>query len=67
MKRACMKQPRTVIRMREFFYRLLIASVDGKQHLSEVVFSTLLEFSLLEKNPTSGRGKKKTCIINTGT
>ena len=29
--------------------RLSIASVDGKQHLSEVVFSTLIGFSLLEK------------------
>ena len=32
--------------MREFFSRLSIASVDGKQHLSEVVFSSLVGFSL---------------------
>ena len=38
MKRACMSQPRTLIRMREFFSRLSIVSVDDKQHLSEVVF-----------------------------
>ena len=27
-------------------------SVDGKQHLSEIVFSALVEFSLLENYPT---------------
>ena len=31
-----------------------IASVDGKQHLLEVVFTALIGFSLLEKYPTSG-------------
>ena len=28
-----------------------IASVDGKQHLSEIVFSALVGYSLLEKYP----------------
>jgi hypothetical protein len=37
MKHACMMRPSTFIRMREFF-PMSIASVDGKQHLSEVVF-----------------------------
>ena len=41
------------------FSCLSIASVDGKQHLSEVVFSVLVAFSLLEKYPTFGRGRKK--------
>ena len=45
MKRACMRRPWTFIRMREFF-RLSIASVDGKYHLSEVVFSALVGLSL---------------------
>ena len=30
------------------------------QHLSEVVFSSLVRFSLLEEYPTFGRKKKKT-------
>ena len=34
------------------FFRLSIASVDDKQHLSEVVFSALVGISLLEKYPT---------------
>ena len=34
------------------FSRLSIASVDGKQHLSEVVFSALVGFSLLENYQT---------------
>ena len=46
MKRACMRRPSTFICMREFFSRMSIASVDGKQHLSEVVFSALVGFSL---------------------
>ena len=41
------------------FSRLSIASVDDKQHLSEVVFSALVGFSLLEQYPTFGGGKKK--------
>ena len=31
------------------FFHLLISSVDGKQHLSEVVFNALVEFSLQGK------------------
>ena len=31
------------------FSRMSIASVDGKQYLSEVVFSAFVEFSLLGK------------------
>ena len=34
------------------FSRLSIASVDGKQHFSEVVFNALVEFSVLETYPT---------------
>ena len=36
------------------FSCLSIASVDGKQHLSKVVFSALVGFSLLEKYQTFG-------------
>ena len=39
-------EPWTFKRTREFFSRLLLASVDGKQHFSEVVFSALVGFSL---------------------
>ena len=39
-----MRRPWTFIRMREFFPRLSIASVDGKQYLSEVQFNTLSDF-----------------------
>jgi hypothetical protein len=46
MKCACIRRPWTFICMREFFSCLSIASVDGKQHLSEVVFSALIGFSL---------------------
>ena len=38
-------------------------SVDGKQHLSEVVFSALIGFSLLEKSPTFGQRKKKQAYL----
>ena len=55
MKRACMRQPWTLICMRKLFSCLSIASVDGKQHLSEIVFSALVEFSLLEKYPAFRR------------
>ena len=44
--------------MREFFLCLSIASFDDKQHLSEVVFSALVGFLLLEKYPTFGRVEK---------
>jgi hypothetical protein len=44
--------------MREFV--LSIVSVDSKQNLSEVVFSTVVEFSLLEKYPVFGQENKKT-------
>ena len=37
MKRAYMTRPSTFIHIRDFFPRLSIASVDGKQRLSEVV------------------------------
>ena len=33
---------------------LSIASIDGKQRLSEVVFSALVRFSMLEKPPEFG-------------
>ena len=46
MKCIYMRQPWTFTLMHEFFSRLSIASVDGKQHLSEVVFSALVWFSL---------------------
>ena len=39
------------------FFRLSIASVDGKQNLSEVVYSALVGFLLLQKYPTFGRKK----------
>jgi hypothetical protein len=45
--------------MCEFFSRQSVASIDGKQHLSEVVFSALVGFSLLEKYPTFRLEKKK--------
>ena len=45
MKHTCMRWPWTSC-MREFFPCLSIASVDGKQHLNEVVFSAL-RFSLM--------------------
>ena len=41
---------------------LSIASVDGKQHLSEVVFSALVAFSLLGKYPTFRQGKIQTYL-----
>ena len=41
MKRACMRRPWSFIRMSEFFSRMKIASVDGKQHFSEIVLSAL--------------------------
>ena len=37
------------------FFRISIASVNGKHHLSEVVFSALVGFSLLEKYPIFGQ------------
>ena len=40
------------------FSLLSIASVDGNQHLSEVVFSAFVGFSLLENYPTFRWGKK---------
>ena len=43
------------------FSRLSIASVDGKQHLSEIVFSALVGFSLLDKYPTFEQGMKNWC------
>ena len=55
MKRACMRQPWAFIRIREFS-RIFIASVDGKEHLNEGIFSALVGFSLLEKYPTFRRG-----------
>ena len=44
-----MSRPWTLVRMREFFPRLSIASVAGKQHLSEVVCSARVDFSLQGK------------------
>ena len=41
------------------FYRLSVTSVDGKQHLREIVFSALVRFSLLEKYPTFGLKKNR--------
>ena len=58
MKCACVSRPSSLICMREFFSRLSITSVDGKKHLSEVVFSALVGFLLLEKYPTFGRVEK---------
>ena len=46
IKPACMRRRWTFIRLHEFFSRLPIASVDGKQHLSELVFSVLVRFTL---------------------
>ena len=37
------------------FFRLSIASVDGKQHLSDVVLNALVLLLLLEKYQTFGR------------
>ena len=51
-----MRRPWTL--MREFFPHLSIASVDGKRHLSEIVFNALIGFSLLEKYPTFGWEKR---------
>ena len=48
MKGGCMRQPWTFIGMSDFFPRLPIASVDGKQHLSKVVFSR----SFIERKKT---------------
>ena len=47
-----MSRPWTLVRMREFFPRLSIASVSGKQHLSEVVCSARVDFSLQGKFTT---------------
>jgi hypothetical protein len=47
--------------MCEFFSCQSIASIDGKQHLYEVVFSALVGFSLLEKYPIFGRGTARSC------
>ena len=47
MKCACMRRFWIFIHMCEFS-RLSIASVDGKQHFSEVVFSALVGFSFYE-------------------
>ena len=55
MKHACMRWIWTFLRMHEFSYLLSIASVDGKQHLSEVVFSALVWFSLYGKWQVPGR------------
>jgi hypothetical protein len=41
--------------MHEFFSCLSIVSVDGKQHLREVVFSALVRFSLLKEYLSFGR------------
>ena len=56
MKRACMSDLEPSYACVNFF-RLSKASVDGKQHFSEVVFNALVGLSLLEKYQTSG-GKK---------
>ena len=45
IKRTCTRRPWTFIRMREFS-ALSIAPAYGQQHLSEVVFSALVGFSL---------------------
>ena len=42
------------------FSRLSIASVDGKQHLSEIVFSALVGFPLFDKYPTFWGGGRHT-------
>ena len=49
MKRACMRRLWTFISMREFFTPIN-SPVDGNQHLSEVVFSALVRFSLYTTN-----------------
>ena len=49
MKCTCTRRSWTFIRIREFFSCLSIASVDGKQHLSEVVFSALVGFFIVTK------------------
>ena len=49
MKRRCMTRPWTFICMPDSSSRLSIASVDGKQHLSEVVLSVLIGFSVYWK------------------
>jgi hypothetical protein len=41
---ACTRWPWTFLHMSELFSCLLLVSVDGKQHLSEVVFSALVGF-----------------------
>ena len=41
------------------FSRLSIASVEGKQHLSDILFSALVGFPLLEKYPTFGQEGKQ--------
>ena len=46
--------------MREIFSHLSIVSVDDKQRLSELVFSALVGFSLLQKCPTFGQKKPDT-------
>ena len=53
MKRACMWRLWTLIRLCEFF-RLSIASVEGKQHLSEVEFSALVDFHCTPRVRTTG-------------
>jgi hypothetical protein len=45
MKGACMRHLGNFIRIREFSSGLSISSVDGKQYLSEVVFSVLVGVS----------------------
>ena len=54
MKPACSGRSWTLIRMLEFLSCLSIASVDGKQHLSEVVFSALSDFRYKEDDETTG-------------
>ena len=58
VKHACMRRPWILIRRREFFSRLSIASLYGKQNLREILFSALVGFSLLEKYPNFGWEKK---------
>ena len=53
MKCACIWRPWTFIRMRDFF-RLSIASVDSKQHLSEVVFAISSDFHCTPRVRTTG-------------
>ena len=54
MKRASISQPWTFIRMRDFFPRLSIVSVDVKQHLGEVVFSVLARIFVIREMTGSG-------------